>query len=117
VNNGKQSFTATAPVTVGSTASADFQPDFSYFADVQKPDLIAFTPSVLPANTPVTKVTWDFGDGTQLTKSVLSQVTNIYSKAGTYTVTLTVFSTNNVSAARAKQVIVVLPSRSRGVRH
>jgi PKD repeat protein len=119
VNNGKQSFTATAPVNVGIAGGGNFQPDFTYFADVFDPFLIAFSPTVTPASTPITKVSWDFGDGTQLTKnqSTLQGVTNTYIKAGTYTVTLTIYSNNNLSAVKSRVITVTSPSRTRGVRH
>lgn len=119
VHNDQQDYTNTGQIIVKSSqVTPQFKADFTAATpDTSRPLLAVFTPSVDPANTAVTKVTWDFGDGSSpFSKPNLAQVTNLYSKAGTYAVSMTV-EAGGQSVQTSHSVIIVLPSRTRAVRH
>jgi PKD repeat protein len=121
VHNSQQDFTSTGIITVkdGTPVTPTFTAAFTAVApDSSNPGLYAFTGSVTSGTPNITKVTWDFGDGTQLTKSLLGQVLNVYAKSGTYTVTMKVEASNSSPVIVSHQVTVVLtPSKHRGARH
>jgi PKD repeat protein len=71
-----------------------------FVADVTSvvaPSDVVFTATVSGGNTNITDYVWDFGDGQTTNSSTRAVVTNTYSAAGLYTVTLTV--TNNAAAS------------------
>ena len=120
VHNDQQDYTVTGSIVVsGNKAQPAPTVDFTAAEpDSSKPLLAVFTPSIDPANTVVTKVTWDFGDGSSpFSKPNLVQVTNLYAKSGTYVVTMTVESQGAPSATKTHAITVTAPSRSRSVRH
>ena len=57
---------------------------------VVTPSNVVFTATVSGGNTNITDYVWDFGDGQTTNSSTRAVVTNTYSAAGLYTVTLTV---------------------------
>lgn len=62
-------------------------------ADVQSvvaPSNVVFTAYLAGTNRTITSYNWDFGDGQTANGATLSSVTNTYSSAGLYTVTLSV---------------------------
>jgi hypothetical protein len=71
-------------------------------ADVQSvlaPSNVVFTAFLDGTNKNITSYNWNFGDGQTASGSTLSSVTNTYSAAGLYTVTLTVTNDAGESAA------------------
>jgi PKD repeat protein len=110
VHNAQQDFPSTGVITVkdGIPVTPTFTAAFT-----------AVSPDSSSSGTPnITKVTWDFGDGTQLTKSILGQVSNVYMKSGTYTVTMKIEASNSSPVIVSHAITVVLaPSRRHGTRH
>lgn len=119
VHNSQQDHQVTTTINVtGDPVKPAPKVDFTATTpDSSKPLLVVFTPTVDPANTAVTKVTWDFGDNSSITKSTLQQVTNLYAKAGTYQVTVTVESSGAQPGIKTLPITLVVPSRTRAVRH
>jgi PKD repeat protein len=122
ISNGQQTFIPTMVIRVGNNTpgQGSITPDFSVDHDSLNTAQVTFTPSVDPATTSVTKVAWDFGDGSQLTNTgskAMSAVKNTYTRSGIYTVTMTLTPTTGAVVVKTKQVTISAPSRSRGVRH
>jgi peptidoglycan/xylan/chitin deacetylase (PgdA/CDA1 family) len=55
--------------------------------------------------TPIASYTFNFGDGTAIVTQASSTATHAYNKAGTFTVTVTVKDTANLTSSTTKQVV------------
>jgi PKD repeat protein len=62
----------------------------------------------------ITNWLWNFGDGNSITNSTSGPVTNIYSAAGSYTVSLTVSGSGGVSTNIQTGLVVASPAPSLG---
>lgn len=96
-DNGCSYDTVSVVITVNPTPAADFAIAPGLHCAGAPVQFTNLTPS--PAG-----LTWDFGDGTT---STLSAPLHAYANAGSYTVTLSVASTNTPCPAMASQVVQV----------
>ncbi|SDD93470.1 gliding motility-associated C-terminal domain-containing protein [Mucilaginibacter pineti] len=92
------------PVHISAIPVADF--DFST-PECKAAD-ITFTDKSIPANDPITKWTWDFGDGSPVVEKVDNlPFTHNYPATGTFTVKLTVSNANScTSDVKQKDIII-----------
>ena len=95
--------TLTEVIHIGEPAQVDFSIDDD---TVCTNSLVLFSDSsIIPSGEMVTKLTWDFGDGTL--DSTQSTVSHFYSNAGTYTITLTIQTESNCIASLSKVIQVI----------
>jgi PKD repeat protein len=97
-NNGCQD-SITQTITLSPTPAVAFT---SMYRCQQSP--VAFTPAVVMNTTAIAQWHWDFGDGNT---STLSNPTNIYNSAGTYTVHLSVTDTAGCSNDTSQFISIV----------
>jgi len=109
ITNSYGALTLTDRVVV-EAAAFDWSPDFTYEKDVNVVHFRIQNPGLL-----VTQWTFDFGDGTTATLSGVNpqEIVHSYAKSGTYMVVLTA----GTAYARARQIVITFPTRSRGARH
>jgi PKD repeat protein len=90
--------------TILKTVSINNKPNAHYSADtVCKGDSTQFTDLSVPNSGTISARLWDFGDGTT---STLQNPKHLYSAAGIYTVSLTIFNSLNCQDDTVGQVLV-----------
>jgi PKD repeat protein len=95
--------TLTEGIHIGEPAQVEFSIDDD---TVCTNSLVLFSDSsIIPSGEIVTKLTWDFGDGTL--DSTQSTATHFYSTSGAYTITLTVQTESNCTASLSKIIQVI----------
>ncbi len=95
--------TLTEVIHIGEPAQVEFSIDDD---TVCTNSLVLFSDSsIIPSGEIVTKLTWDFGDGTL--DSTQSTVSHFYSNAGAYTITLTIQTESNCIASLSKVIQVI----------
>jgi PKD repeat protein len=95
--------TLTDVIHIGEPAQVDFSIDDD---TVCTNSLVLFSDSsIIPPGEIVTKLTWDFGDGTL--DSAQTTVSHNYSNAGSYTITLTIQTESNCFASLSKLIQVI----------
>ncbi|OGZ58153.1 MAG: hypothetical protein A3B96_02775 [Candidatus Spechtbacteria bacterium RIFCSPHIGHO2_02_FULL_43_15b] len=104
INSGD---TAQAPITVVVTgvSAADFSFSVNDFT-------VSFNGSASGGSPPYTEWCWNFGDGTPVQCGITSNPSHVYNTgggAGTFTVTLTVKDSNNVTSAPVSKSVSVGP--------
>ncbi|MFN0188029.1 MAG: PKD domain-containing protein [Bacteroidia bacterium] len=95
--------TLTEVIHIGEPALVDFSIDDD---TVCSNSLVLFSDSsIIPAGEVMTKLLWDFGDGTL--DSIQSTASHFYSNAGAYTITLTIQTESHCIASVSKVLQVI----------